>query len=143
MSSDNPEIPIIWHLTKGVSRMEVLLSTRNKALSMKQAVFDDMFKKASKSACTSSVVVPSELHLLLHQLYQLRRHHKTQKTTLMTLNQQMNKVSQRNTPPIICTAKVKEQQQRIICKDRGQYRHQLIIWNIRYISICPVQSQSD
>jgi len=73
---------------------------------MKQAVFEDMFKKASKSACTASVVVPTAPYLLLHQLLQLQRHQKTQKRTLMTLN----------TPLISCTAKVKEQQQRIICK---------------------------
>ena len=78
--------------------MEVMLSTRNKALSMKQAVFEDMFKKASKSACTSSVMVSTEPYLLLLQLFQLRRHHKTQMRTLMTLHQQMKEVSQWNTP---------------------------------------------
>ena len=90
--------------------MEVLLSTRNKALSLKQAVFEDIFKKTPKSARTATVVVPTEPYLLLHQLFQLQRHHKTKKRTLMTLNQQMNKVSHWNTPPISCTAKVKEQQ---------------------------------
>jgi len=58
MPSDNPEIPIIRHLRRGVPRMEVLLSTRNKALAMKQAVFEDMFKKASDSASTRVLISP-------------------------------------------------------------------------------------
>ena len=36
---------------------------------MKQVVFEDMLKKVSKSACTSSVVEPTEPYLLLHQLF--------------------------------------------------------------------------
>jgi hypothetical protein len=51
------KILITQHLRRVVLRTEVLLFTRTKASSMKQAHFSDMFKKASKNFCTSTVVV--------------------------------------------------------------------------------------
>jgi hypothetical protein len=55
--SNNLGILIIQHLTTAVPRLVVLLFTRKKASSMKQAGLSGMFKKASKSVCTSTLVV--------------------------------------------------------------------------------------
>jgi hypothetical protein len=51
------EILIIWHLRGVVPGSKVLLFMTKKTLSVKQAVLRDIFKKASKSICTSTVVV--------------------------------------------------------------------------------------
>jgi NaMN:DMB phosphoribosyltransferase len=42
-----------------------LLFTRKKAISVKQADLRDMFKKASRSACLSTIVVPHNLLSLI------------------------------------------------------------------------------
>ena len=53
MASDNLEILIIQHLRRVVQRLGVLLFTRKKGYSMKQADLRDVFKKASKGVCSS------------------------------------------------------------------------------------------
>jgi folate-binding Fe-S cluster repair protein YgfZ len=57
--SEKLEILIIWHLKRVVPRPKVLLfmTKKRKPLSLKQADLWDMFKKASKNVCTSTVVV--------------------------------------------------------------------------------------
>jgi hypothetical protein len=46
---------------------------QRKTSSMKQADLRDMFKRASKSVCTSTVVISPDPYLLLHQLLELWR----------------------------------------------------------------------
>jgi hypothetical protein len=62
LASDNLEILIIQHLRRAVPRSRVLLFTRKKGYSMKQADHRDMFKKTSKAVCTSvGLVCPDPL----------------------------------------------------------------------------------
>jgi hypothetical protein len=75
---------------------------------VKQADLRGMFEKTSKGVCTSIVKYLLIPCFLLHQLLQLQRLQKTQKRTLMTLNQQM-KISKWNTPLLNGTAQVQEQ----------------------------------
>jgi hypothetical protein len=56
MASDNREIPIIQHLRRVVPRLGVLLFTRKKGYSVKQADLRDVFKKASRGFSTSRVL---------------------------------------------------------------------------------------
>jgi hypothetical protein len=52
------EIMILWHLKRAVPRPKVMLfMTKKKPVSLKQADLRDMFKKTSKSVCTSTVLV--------------------------------------------------------------------------------------
>jgi hypothetical protein len=60
---DNPDILIIGHLIV-IPRLEVLLFNQEKASSVKETDLRDMFKKATKSGCTSTVVLyPDPLSL--------------------------------------------------------------------------------
>jgi hypothetical protein len=56
-TSDNLEILTVWHMRRVAPGLEVLVFTRIKVLSVKQADLRDMFKKASSNVCTSTVVV--------------------------------------------------------------------------------------
>jgi len=49
---------IVQHLRTAVPRPEILFVTRKKALLVKQAYLTDMFRKASKRVCTSTIIVP-------------------------------------------------------------------------------------
>ena len=57
LTSSNSEILIIRPFRRVVPRLEVLLFIRKKALSMKQADLRDMFIKACRCVCTSTVVL--------------------------------------------------------------------------------------
>jgi hypothetical protein len=62
LAPDNLEILIIQHLRRAVPRSKVLLFTRKKGYSMKQADHRDVFKKVSKAFCTSvGLVCPDPL----------------------------------------------------------------------------------
>jgi hypothetical protein len=69
---------------------------QRKASSMKQADLRNMFRKASRVSAHQTMWYLLTPCLLLHQILQLRRLHKTQKRTLMTLNQQMKEISKWN-----------------------------------------------
>jgi hypothetical protein len=57
-TSYNSKILIIRHLRRVVPRSDVLFfSRKKKASSMKQADLRNIFKKASKTVCTSTIVV--------------------------------------------------------------------------------------
>ena len=91
MNPDNPA------LEDNSPRIGNFAFYHRKASSMKQSDTKDMFKKSSKSVCASVVVAC----LLLHQLLLLlRKLQKTQKKTLMSLNQPIKEMSKLNTPLI-------------------------------------------
>jgi len=85
---------MIWHMRKIVPRPEILLLTRKICINEK-ANLTEMFKKTSKIVCRVHQPLWYLLThcLLLHQLLQLWRLQKTQKRTLMTVNQQMKEIS--------------------------------------------------
>jgi hypothetical protein len=56
----NLEVLIIRHLRRVLPRPEIFLFIRKKALSLKQADLRGMFKKTSKSVCTSTTAVPPD-----------------------------------------------------------------------------------
>jgi hypothetical protein len=56
LTSDNPEILIIWHLRGAVPRPEALLLYQKKLLS-ETGNLSDTLEKSSKIVCTSTVVV--------------------------------------------------------------------------------------
>ena len=58
-TSDNSEMLIIWHLGKVVQRPEVLLFSRKSSISETDRS-QDYIQKASKSVCTSTVMVPPD-----------------------------------------------------------------------------------
>ena len=68
---------------------------------MKQADLTDMFKKVTKSLCTSNVVSPDPLSPTPSVTMKTA---KTQKKTLITLNQQMKEIAKWNTLAVSCTA---------------------------------------
>jgi hypothetical protein len=74
---------------------------------MKQEDLRDMFIDASKSVCTSTVVVsPDPLSPAPSNISAVKRLQKTEKRTLMTLNQQMKEISKWSTRLMNCTAQV-------------------------------------
>jgi hypothetical protein len=61
---------------------------------LNEADFRDMFKKASKSGCTSTIVLsPDPFSLTPINFFKVCRLQQTQKRTLMTLNQQLKELS--------------------------------------------------
>jgi hypothetical protein len=74
-------------------RPEVLPFTR-KDFIMKQADLSDMFKKVTRSLCTSNVVSPVPLSPTPSVTMKTA---KTQKKTMITLNQQMKEIPKWNT----------------------------------------------
>jgi hypothetical protein len=83
-------------------RPEVLPFTR-KDFIMKQAYLSDMFKKVTKSLSTSNVVSPDPLSPT-PSVTSAMKTAKTQKKTLITLNQQVKEIPKWNTLAISCTA---------------------------------------
>jgi uncharacterized protein with von Willebrand factor type A (vWA) domain len=104
VTSGNSEILIICHLRRVVPIPQVLYFYQKKGSSMKLANLRNMFKKASKCISTSTTMISPEPRLLLHQLLQLQRLQKTEKRTLMMLNQHIKEISHWNTPLINFTA---------------------------------------
>ena len=94
--SDNSKILIIQYMRRVVPRMQVLLFTRKKASSIKQADLRNMFRKSSKNVCTSTVVVSPDPLSTTCQLLQLLRLQIIQKRTLLTLNQQIKGIHKQN-----------------------------------------------
>jgi len=74
--SNSLEIPIVQYLRRAVPRPEVLLSTE-KASSLKEVNLRDMFKKASKTVCTSTIVASPKPMLICQYI--------TPKTTVFYL----------------------------------------------------------
>jgi hypothetical protein len=56
LTSNNSEIVIIWHLRRAVPRPKVLLFTRKQSF-INETDLGGMLKKASKSVCTSNIVL--------------------------------------------------------------------------------------
>jgi hypothetical protein len=79
---------------------------KKKSSLLKQAKLRGMFKKASWSVCTATIVVspdPSSPSVPNSSIVKL---HKAPKRTLMTVNQQLKEISYWNTPLITCSAQV-------------------------------------
>jgi hypothetical protein len=77
-------------------------------MSMKEEDVRDMFKEAFKSVCISTIVVRPD-SLCTPSTSSAIKIRETQKTTLMTVNQQVKEVSKWNIPLISRVAQVREQ----------------------------------
>jgi hypothetical protein len=88
MISYDSDIPIIWHCKRVVPRSEILLFPRRRVHEQNRQISETCKKKmASKSVCcTSTVALPPATSSTSAIKLQ-----KTQKRTLMTLNQQIKK----------------------------------------------------
>jgi hypothetical protein len=73
---------------------------------MKQADYRDMFTDTSKSVCILTIVVSPDPLSPTPNISAVKRLQKTEKRTLMTLNQHMKEISKWNTLLINCTAQV-------------------------------------
>lgn len=108
---------------------ELILFTREKVMAVRLAYVNDIFKKVRvcvyKNCCDNSW--PLGLYSISFFSYEDCRKHKR---ILMTLNQQMEEISERNTLLIGCTAKVFEQQQKITCTTWSQCRYHVIIQHL-------------
>ena len=92
---------------------------------MEQADLRDIFKKASKSACTPTIVAfPDHLSPTPSTSLAMDIPENIQET-LINLNHQMKAISIQNISLINCTAQVRT------CKNLVQYRYHLIIQNIQ------------
>jgi hypothetical protein len=78
---------------------------QKKTPAMKQAGLKDILKKPSRSVCSSATGVSPD-PLSPTQSSSALKIQKTQKRTLMTLNQQMKGISKWNTALVSCTAQV-------------------------------------
>ena len=88
---------------------------QKEASSMKQVYLRDMLKQPPRVSVHQLLWYLLTSRLLLHQLLQLLSHQKTQRNTLMTLNQKLQEIYKWNFPLIGCTAQVLVQQQKIMC----------------------------
>jgi len=90
------EILTIWHLKRAAQIPKVFIFNGGPQ-STKQEDLTDIFKKVSKSSCTSTIVASPEPLPPHYQLLQLWWPPKTQKRAM---NQQIKEISKRNTPMI-------------------------------------------
>jgi len=122
--SNNLEILINQHLKRVVSRPEHLLFAREKVMAMRLAYVNDIFK-VSECVYIKTCDISWSLGLYSINFFTYEDCRKN-KRILVTLNQQMEEISKRNTTLIGCTAKVFEQQQKITCMTWGQCRYCVI-----------------
>jgi hypothetical protein len=76
---------------------------------MKWADLKDLFKKASKSVCTSAIVVSPDPLSHIPSTSSALKLQNTQNIILMNLIRQMKEIPKWNTPLISCTVLVMEQ----------------------------------
>jgi hypothetical protein len=99
--SNNPEILIIQCLRWVVPRLEIVLFTRKKLQQWNRCI--------QKRPSRMSVCQPLQYLLALvscSNVFNCEDSQKTQKRTLMTLNQQMKEITMCNTPLFSCIAQV-------------------------------------
>jgi hypothetical protein len=102
---NNLGILLMQHLGRVVPGPEILLVPENRC-SVKRIDLKDMFKKASKSVCTSSVALSHDPSYYTPWMSSAMKTKKTQRRTFMTLNQQTKDISRWTTPLISSAAQV-------------------------------------
>ena len=96
LTSGNSEILIIGHLRRVVPRLEILLFTSKKLHHWNRQTSGTCLKKGLQECLYQLLWYKLTAFVLFHQNFQLWRHQKTQKRTVMILHQQM-KFSEWNT----------------------------------------------
>jgi hypothetical protein len=101
---------------------------QKKASSMKQADLRDMFKKGSKSVCTSTVVVsPDPLSPTPSSCEDSRKHRRGPRWPWASRWRYTNGILL----SLVVQPKYRSSDKKITCKNFDQYRYCLIIWNIQ------------
>jgi len=117
------------NLRRVVPEPQVLLFTGRKLHQLNRHISGTSSKRPP-GASVSQLLCRLTACLLFHQLLQLWRLQKTQKRTLLTLNQQMKEISKWNTPLISFQPQYRNHNKRTTCKNLDEYRYYLIIQNI-------------
>jgi hypothetical protein len=93
---------------------------------MKLANLRDMFKKAYKGVCKSTIVVSSDTMSLAPTILAIKSPEHTEENP-NNPEPAMKKIPKWNTPLISCTVQIQEQEQKITCKTLHHYKYHLII----------------